>query len=545
MAIALRNRVLSKPNSERGVGLLLALFGIVFLSGYILININVDRDRILRERVDQTAWLINELAQAARLYVRDKSASGNPVFQKTALCTTPVPIPLTDLITNGYLGADIGNKNTGNVNAITPLGQTVHIIAANSQIDTSGGSCSTPASLSDLAATAYIIMQPTASIDPAAIPFLAEALSNEGLPVSPPIFDIAGNNISPACGGGAGTIQWNTGCLTSAQYSFLLPAIPFANNTIGLPAWLGARGDTRAVFRYDQAENPQARRMQTDLRMAPMADTDTTTCTQVNIRSADNNANPTASVLTASGVCSVTDDDASGVDNRRDIIGLNNLGANRVIVTPQAIDVGGVDAATPLRITGNATITGNVRSFATSNSVVTGGNLDMSGANPGLAITAGATGVQPRMQVNTLQAANLQGNTGTITGGTNVSGNSAITTMQVDGSVTVADPGSTGRGVVINQLQGTAVGMTIAGEAAVGGTTQVLTTSTATGGGSLSLATARLDARNTQIQGNVSIGNDLVVEKDATIDIIESTASSVNSCLGDCPDRQTKPEPPL
>lgn len=530
--------------------LFIALFAMMFLASYIVINMNVDRDRIMRERADQTAWLVNEIAQAARLYVRDQNAAGVAAFQKAALCTTRRGISVNDLESGGYIRPNIGNRNPAGTQFVTPFGQTVFIIAANSRINPAA--CG-PADLEDIAASAYIVLQqPQAAgmgLDGNTIITLASYLTSYGLPVVPPQFDAAGNNVSIPCGaGGPATIQWDTGCLTAAQYAFLAPAAPaFTANTIGLPAWLSFRGDNRAVFRFEQPENPLAQTMQTDLRMGRAPSIDPATCTQTNIRTGG--AGPTDSVTVPSGICAVVDD-AGGANNRFDVANVNGLNVTHTIIAPQAVDVGGADAATDLAVSGNADITGNVRSFATSNSMTTSG-LTMAGGdpvlpNPVLTVAARPGGPAPTLTIagptgsdGLLTSSGLQAATGNVTVQTGVAnGSTANATLQVNGS-TLISGGSQSRGAIINRIQGNMNQMTVAGDAAIGGRTQVNVGTTAAGGG-LSFATAQLRTQNAQISGTVS-ANNITARNNVAI----PNVTMVGTCLGRCPDREEDPDAPL
>ncbi len=559
------NKYALKRRGERGVGLMFVLFAMLFLSSYILLNINVDRERVMRERADQTAWLINEIAQAARLYVRDQNANGVAAFQKAALCTTPQLISVNNLVGGGYIGNRVGERNLAGTNFVTPFDQTVVIVAANSRIN--NADCSVNA-LTDLAASAYIILQPNAApanLDGSSIAELSSSLSTYGMPVIPPQFDAAGNNISLACGaGGPSTLQWDTGCLTVAQYNFLSPLTPFAANTMGVPAWLSVRGDNRAVFRYEQPENPLAQTMQTDLRMASG---DPATCAPLNITTANASGDPTDTVDVASGVCAL-DDDMAGNNNRRDITNLSTLDVKNMIVSPQGVDVGGTDAGFDLNgngaidpgeqydvVTDGAAVTGNVRSFARTNSFAMRSNLNMIGGdpvlpNPVLTLTQRPNRASEPAQTaptlalsGNLNTGNLQAQDGNVSNANVLNAATANDDLRIVGSSTVTGGG---RGVVINRLGGTANQMTIAGEAIIGGKTYVNDTTTIAGADdTLSLATGRIDTNAARLGGDVDVGGNISVEGVSTISSIQSTASSVNRCYGDCPDRDKKPETPF
>lgn len=561
-----RQKAISARRGERGATLFFALFAMMFLSGYILVNINVDRKRVLNERAAQTAWLVNEIAQAARLYVRDRSVTGgDPLFQKTALCTTPRDITVNDLVANGYIGPNIGQRNAAGTNFITPFNQTIVIRAANSRINTA--SCAI-GNLMDIAATAYIVLNPPPppeQIDGQVVIAVANALSNQGLTIIPPRFDAAGANVSNNCSGAPATLQWDTGCMTAAQYNVLMGGAAFAANTIGVPAWLSSRGDNRAVFRFEQAENPLAQTMQTDLRMAAMNNIDPASCNQVQITAATAGA-PTDSVQVPSGVCATdptTDDDRPGFDNRRDIVNLSNLRANRILLAPQAFDAGGTDAANDLLVNGNAIVNGSARSFATThnpgdpaNSIamanVTMIDPDTADPNigPGFTVAGRPGGAAPTLTfTNNMTTGTLRAdNSGLVRGNATVASNTtANNRLQVNGSSNVTGGGR--NAVLINRVSGTVNTMTISGEAVIGGTTQVGNTTTVNNSGSasgLAFATTRLDTRQAEMNGNVAVGRQITTRGTTTVTGIDNVrADSVTQCMGTCPDREDDPAVPL
>lgn len=314
----------------------LALLAVSFLASYILLNMNIGADRIATERARQTAWLMREVAQAARLYVRDNSVSTSSVFHRNNLCATRRAVRAQDLVTGGYISPNIGRIDPTGTFYETPMRQQLHIVAANSIINPA---LCAPNQLTNIAASAYLVVQPGTFSANSDLINLSESLHDLGLPALPALYQ-GGVNTSPNCGGGPATFRWDTGCLSPTQYSFLNGGTPFAEGTFGMPAWLTFRGDTRAIFRFPQPENPQAQQMATDLRMSTSANTDPASCTQVMIRTADPAllvGNATATHMVPSGVCVVNDD--TGInDNRRNINNARNVTFKRAIITPQGTD---------------------------------------------------------------------------------------------------------------------------------------------------------------------------------------------------------------
>ncbi len=513
-----------KANQEQGASIFLGLFAVLIIAGYILVNVNVDKDRIIQERVTQTAWLIKQVSEAARLYVRDQNVAGAAVYQKTALCTTPRAITVNELVLAGYIGASIGEKNTALTSFITPLDQTIQIIAANSNIDSSD--CS-PTALGNVAATAYIILQPpTQGIDNIVLAALAEALTVEDMPVGNPIFDNFGNNVSDNCGASPATIQWDTGCLNNTQFSFLTGGVPFTNSYMGVPTWLTFRGDNRAVFRYEQAENPAATQMQTNLLMATIdQNNDIDTCAQRQYTTTDESliaAQPTATKQINSGVCSDT-------GNRQNINNVGNLTTNRVLNNG-------------FTSTGNTAIVGNVRAFNGANAIqmndinFTGGTSTITVA-PRDPLSPNA----PRVVMNDVTADLVQADTGSATNSFASGETSVINAFSVNGGGIIIDNTSgAGRGVLANTMGGTANNVTVSNNATFGGNTSIASQTSLSGSSNIPLAAARINANDVTLNGDITVGNTLTVSG-----TVNTAITSVGQCVGDCPDRSPDIEPPL
>lgn len=544
-----RMKRLKRRKTEGGFTLFLALFGVLFLSGYILLNINIDSDRTERQRANETAWLVSQLADAARLYVRDQAVNTGSPFERANLCAAPRAITPLELTAGGYIRDTIGQLDATGLAYITPLGQTVRLVAAISDL---GAGCG---NLNGVASSAYIILEPGPRTNRQNILYLSEALNNRGITINPPLFDAAGNNISPNCGGGPATIQWNTGCVTAGQYSLIHPAGPFVFNTLGMPAWLAVRGDNRAVFRYPQPENPQAQTMATDLDMAPI------TAANLNIRTVDEDdvdTDPLATELVASGVLRA-DEDAAGTDNRRNLTNVGTLSVNRIIVDPQAVDFsdsGAVEtfADRDLTVSGTTTVgsaaaPANARSFPRVGGL-SAGTLELSGAS-GLAVLCErdpATGLctaAPLLDVfqipgnpatGVAELGVVQGTTGTTPTTSSVGPVTATIGLDVVSSAAVQGA----QGVIAKRLAGSATQLTVGNDAVVSGQTRAGSASVIGTNGPLSFATARLDAQSGEIQGDLTVAGDVSTNGGATI----SSITSVGTCLGDCPDR-TDIDPPL
>jgi hypothetical protein len=552
-----RHKVTRRRGQEGGFSLFLALLAVVSISGYVLLNLNVDRDRVERERATQSAWLLENIASAARLYVRDNAAAG--IFSRAALCALPQTIAPATLIAGGYISANIGQRDAAG-DYVTPLGQTVRIVAANSRI--TQPACD-DATLQNAAATssAYLILQAGPRTTQNGILLQAEALQVQSIPVNAPYYD-AGVNRSPDCqGAGPGTIQWDTGCLTDTQYAFINGGGAFTPDSFGVPVWLTFRGDNRAIFRFPQPENPTAQQMASDLRMAPVVDVngdgnrddaDVAACNQTQIRMGDTQPG-TATAPVDSGVCALEDDVAIGiVNNRRNIFNVARIDSERTIIEPQTVDVqtAGVVAELndPLTVTSinpadETIINGNARSFAL-------------GANPGIAMTnltlqndlSGVSALQktggaaPRIAVaGNLAAGSIQASTASMAA-TSISGTTTATGQfsSTNGATSVS-----GGNVVVEQLSGSPGSIAVDGELNVAGTTAVNgTTTIGNADGVLAVAAASLQVGSLSMPtgGTLNVGNDLRTNN-ADID----TISSIGTCYGDCPQRGggSDPDPPL
>lgn len=547
--------------NERGVTLFVALLVVLFAAGYIVLNLNVNPNRIRDEKAAQTAWLIQEVAEAARLFVRDADANVglaapfNALFNVTALCNLPQIIAPVTLRNLRYLADNIGTLN-GAGDLVTPFGQTIRIVAANSII---GTACTAPG-LAGVAASAYIVLQPGANTTYGDLLAIGDALNSRGLSTLVPQFDAAGNNTSPDCGavGTPGTLQWNTGCLTEAQYNtFGLGA--FADNTIGLPAWLTFRGDNRAIFRFRQPENPQAQDMVTDLRMAPFTDVDgdgiqdvnpADGCAEVTIRTSNPTAgDPLATLNTDSGVCDSDDDDA-GNNVRRNINNVTAIDSQRTIIETQAIDnngAGPVGEAAAFNIQGTSTVTGDARVLGRNATAV-----QPSWVGQNLTVTAGSINVAPRAVNAAAPAANftqnvngnfLQADDATVTGNATINNITSVANeLTLDNTNVTGTSGA--NGFLTNDLSGTVGNLAISGDSVVGGTTSVTgaTTVNGTTGAPFSMATTSLIAGGTTALSNsLQVGGDVSVQNNAQINVI-----NVGTCFGsDCPDRSPTPGSPL
>ncbi len=566
-------KINKRRKNQGGFSLVFALIGISIIGTVMAVNIQLNGEQVAHERAVQTAWLVDQISQAARLYVRDQSVTNAPLWGRDALCPAPREILVADLVPN-YLSANIGmRRDATNTRFMTPLDQTVRVMAANSVIDSTN--C-TAAALNGVAPTAYVLLEPGPRANQGAILSLAEALSEKDLPVIAPQFSAAGVNTSPACGAGPGTVQWDTGCLTVAQYNFLHPSGAFAQGHFGLPVWLTFRGDNRAIFRYPQPENPLAQTMTTDLRMAAAlhADTTCTTAEQIQIRTSDSAlaaTDPTATAVVPSGVCGVQNDFA-GNNKRNDIVGLGDIIMERAIITPQSTDVDVTGAMlaenTPVvSITGDVTVNGNVRSFNNTTSDVLHTMTDSASKGPtsfssGLtnlygspSITvaerrAGTTAL-PKLYAGTrLYASDIQADSGAVLLNTGVVGPTTVSnSLTSNGSVTLSDTGGAGRGLVASRISGSAPSLQVDGKAAVFGITQVAGPTNIAGTGStLALATARLDAGSIDMasNSNVTIGGDFTTGGSADIGLSANPGiASVGTCYGVCPDRQVVTNPDL
>lgn len=551
MGVSIKNNKI-RQRREGGFSLMLALIAVAVIGSAIALNLNLNNERMERERAGQTAWLVEQVSQAARLFIRDNSFSNPALWGRTPLCSAPREILVADLVPR-YLSANIGiRRDATGTRFVTPLNQTVRVMAANSVINT--GACSA-AALNSIAPTAYVLLEPSDRTNPGAIISLAESLTERSLPVIAPRFDAAGVNTSPNCSGAPGTVQWDTGCLTAAQYNFLHPSGVFAQGHFGLPVWLTFRGDNRAIFRFPQPENPLAQTMTTDLRMAASPNINCAAADQIQIRTSDPAAlaagQPTGSMMVPSGVCPVTND-TNTADNRRDVTNVANIVMQRAIVTPQTTDsrlVGGIAAPVTetnpsLMVTGNVTVNGNVRSFANTNAF-TSGATNLYGPASITVAQRDAASAAPRVRTDTtFNTSTLQADTGVVTANTGVEGPTSVSnSFTSNGAVTLNDNGGAGRGLVAGVISGSGNSLEVTQRASVFGITQVNgNTSIAGTGAPLAIATARLDAGSVTMPNgsNVTVGGDFTTGGGANINVI----NSVGTCYGDCPDRMVV-NPPL
>ncbi|HRC27555.1 MAG TPA: hypothetical protein PKX87_09020, partial [Alphaproteobacteria bacterium] len=291
-------------NNAAGFSLFAVLIAVVALGGIVssAALYNSGQSRVAQARA--AGWNLVQVSRAARLYVRnnsmalpggvDANADGvmDDAFVKGVLSAGSQEIPLADLVAAGLLPAGFTDRNV--------LGQTIRVFAANYPLDGDPGLPST-------VATAYVYLEPGALSSPMMMQVLAGAARENGLPVVAPTLDGAGNPVEDCQADGQPDVAlWDTGCLNGTQFTALTGAV-FAPGALLAPAWRSMVHDPRAVMRFEQAENPEAARMATNLSLG-VADRDDTGACQNEILVSEPKANGISYADRPTGLCDVLPD---------------------------------------------------------------------------------------------------------------------------------------------------------------------------------------------------------------------------------------------
>lgn len=345
----------AKKGAQRGAALLIVLVFVALL-GITLASIAVYDAYRAREREARVAGHeIYEIAKAARLYVRDEFKADPNL---TTVAATPSLISLADLKAGGYLPNNFGRFS--GADALSALNQHIFVIRTNWPLG---------APTANSVPTAFVFFKngtrgrATYMLTRSTVDVLREMNAN----ISAPVFNTAGVLQSSDCqGGGPAISRWDTGCLTTAQFNTLVGILPaaqrsFTAGSLVVPAWKVAQPDPRAVMRYAQPEHSDHATMLTDIRMG--------TCgaghVVINTTDASGNRVPSTTDLCnmlGDGVRSPTDND------RFNIVDVGNMGAQRLIVEPQATDLEPDNTAEPiyeyaLSVSGNMDLQGDLRIF--------------------------------------------------------------------------------------------------------------------------------------------------------------------------------------
>ncbi|GEM_PF-1547634 len=354
------------PYAQQGGYTLLLMLVFVSFFGTVLATLVFNKNNSqLRTQAFATGEHVAEVAKAARLFIRDRSLDGGDfttlapgdAYHRNRIAPVALAIPMPEggfgtgpdrligidnLIGAGLLPVGFGDRDAL-ARYFTPLGHEIRIIAANSPLTDD------PRTNPNVVATAYIYLIATAETPPEYISDVVIALRDNGVSVSAPRFDSAGNNITTTdCRGAPPVALWDTGCLNLAEFQVLTGEVAFVPGSLIVPAWRAVQFDLRAIMRYPQPENPGYATMLADLRMARELDADGDGACDDSEQIAINDDTGTV----PSGICQVDNDDPTAAtimdqDRRFDIRNAAEVTADGIIITPQANDVRTrIDAAT-------------------------------------------------------------------------------------------------------------------------------------------------------------------------------------------------------
>lgn len=327
---------LKTSGTQGGFSLFAVLLAVMALGGVVssFALYNSGQSRVSQAK--SAGWTLVQVSRAARLYVRnnsiplpagvDQNADGVPddTFVKATLSVVPQEIPVSSLVAAGLLPPGFPDRNI--------LDQRMRVFAANYPLD---GDPALPSTV----ATAYVYLEPSPRSSAMMMQVLASAARENGLPVSAPTLDGSGNP-SEDCqaDGKPDVVLWDTGCLNGVQFTALTGDV-FVPGALVAPAWRSMAHDPRALMRYEQAENPDAARMATNLSMGISNVDDTGVC-QKEIIVSEPNANGITYQDRSTGLCDVLPDQPglpsiAEADRRVDLANVGAITAERVIARPQ------------------------------------------------------------------------------------------------------------------------------------------------------------------------------------------------------------------
>ncbi|MAS88090.1 MAG: hypothetical protein CMH30_08980 [Micavibrio sp.] len=485
------NQIKQCRKKESGFSLAVMLVITIAFAFIIAFIATANKDARDQRTLRAVAWQIKQIAQAARLMVRNNSLSqfvedtnadnipdtprdlaymianaidqnGDGIldaqFNKQALdinaAGAPQQITVAQLVAAGYLPISFVNQDANAVDLTesTILRQPITVYAANSPID--GDS-----NLATTVATAYVTLGGSPAVSAGDAIRLSRVLQNLEVPVSAPLFNGAGVNISDNCNGTPAVSAWDTGCTSDADFNNLTGAA-FQPGEMLIPAWKSVRFDERAVMRFPQPENTTYATMLTDLYMGDVVDAN---C-KANVAIEDvGDPNYYGDGGGENTIAFNEDDGAGGIqkvdsrlcptirdnpltfaDNRRNIMNISNLTLQRIIAADQRDRA--IDGATSrdVSVTLDGSPTGVVVAGETYNGIEDSVNIDAIAGNRDIDDVVALGGslnvdsnvkifndpdfnyIQPIQQAYFNQNVNVQGSVSTGSGGTSymrISGN--------------------------------------------------------------------------------------------------------------------------
>ena len=339
--------------SESGVSLLITLLFVGLIAS--LLTQFVIQENVISTRSSAAAagWQLTEVARAARVYVRNNSfnVTGAPVpvvtnglqdnipdntFDKNNLVSAgppfvpaPIEIEIQDLEDAGLLPENFARgpgPTTRNA-----FRQTIRVYAANFPLD---GDPADPATV----ATAYVFLDNNGRGSASLNARIAEQAQKFGMPISAPLLNGAGANISDACGATPAASAWDTNCLTEAQFA-AVTGQAFAAGMLMAPAWKAYQHDPRTIARFPQPENLGAGTMLTNLNMGRL-DLDAANACQNEVHIWNGENNHIALSYDDTGICAAQDDVVAGgtVDNRFDILNIPSMNVQTAVLQAQRED---------------------------------------------------------------------------------------------------------------------------------------------------------------------------------------------------------------
>lgn len=342
--------------NQRGAALLLALVFATVLGSALASMVVYGAYQTRQMEAEATGNELFEISRAARLYVRDLYRN-----QPNTIVTaqTPTRVDISALKSGGYLPADFGRTTPRSA-----LNQSIYVILSNWPV---GASASNP----EAVPATFVYFRGGNSRSTAQLANRSvRTLRQRNVNITAPSFDTADALNTGICRGASLTVsQWDTGCLSLADFNTLMGALPVAERpatfeagSLIIPTWKVEQPDPRVVMRFAQPESSDYATMLTDLKMG--------TCKnpyeELQINTTDSSGQRQ---VVSSGVCNMLGDGVRHSDDndRFNITGIGNTNIQRMIVAPQAYDrptTGETPNDYALNITGTLEMDGDLRVFS-------------------------------------------------------------------------------------------------------------------------------------------------------------------------------------
>jgi len=521
-------------SAQNGFSLALALVFAGVLASVLASLSFVQRSENIRREAEIAGIEGAKVASAARVYARNQFVTRPNLVNDLATATEEVTV--ADLINAALLPPNFMRQNASG-DYLNALGQPVRIFMANYPVDGNPADNST-------VPTAYVIFEDTGKTNPNIMQNIVQSIRAYDVAVSAPVYS-GSVNVTGSCDGGADTIAlWDTGCLDTNDYVTLTGGESFAPGSFVIPVWRTVNFDTRAIVRFPQPEQTGLQTMFIDLEMANMRDCD---ANDDGVLDQNLVTVPSDSGSVTTELCdAISDDVAALVDNRRDIVNINNMSSvSAILIDPQT----GADmrqgVATPIADnTEDFALLGDMIVDRGDGTVFSGDTLvgNALSVDKNLIVSGGASATAPATARVSGDISSGNGAFNDITVSQTYQGNRVgiSNTMSNTNNVTISD------NFIIQDLTRNPAGanaeVTVGNNAAIGGTLNVndmlVTGNTNISG--YSVITANTITDNATVSGGLT--SNALINVNGRIDtpLIDITNGGSAECIGDCPRRRQR-----